>query len=160
MVNSRQMSNIASAYKAQCSPYGHKFRGGESSNMVKIQRKTGFARMLPSRSTYGPSIINFWLYPKVGFFYAGMSKRIYSDVEGLISAFRRSLLTKRYHVFTGSGAGVNPPRVLLGRPSSHTNLWNSIRTNKHSTASRPKFPRKRSAITSNVTFFFLNYMEI
>lgn len=107
--------------------------------------------------SYSPSIINFWLYPKVGFFYAGMSKRIYSDV---ISAFQRSLLTKRYHVFTGSSAGVNPPRVLLGCPSSHTNLWNSIRTNKHSTASRPKFPRMRSAITSNVTLFFLSYMEI
>lgn len=35
-----------------------------------------------------PSLINLWLYPKVGFFNAGMSRRIYSDVEGLISASR------------------------------------------------------------------------
>lgn len=136
--------------------------------MVKIQRGTGLAKMLPSRSTYGPAIQSkhhkFMAVPKGGafcfFFYAGMSERIYSDEEGLISAFQRWLLAKRYHVFTGSSAGVKPPRVLLGCPSSHTNLWSPIRTNKRSTASRPKFPRMRSAITSNVTLFFLNYMEI
>lgn len=115
--------------------------------MVKIQRKAGLARMLCSRSTYGPVIQSkrhkFPAVPKGGGggVYAGMSKHIYSDVEGIISAFQRSLLAKRYHVSTGSSAGVNPPRVLSGRPSSHTNLWNSIRTSKHSTASRPKFPR-------------------
>lgn len=133
--------------------------------MVKIQRKSGLAKMLPSRSTYGPVIQSkhhkFLAVPKgvFFFFYTGMSRRIYSDVEGLISAFQRPLLTKRYHVSTGSSAGVNPPRVLLGCPSSHTNLWNSITTNKHSTASRPRFPHMRSAITSNVTLFFLS-MEI